>query len=59
MGDLFCILYKYYMKINEATKILNDRGYILESNEDKGAEVSKLLKSHGFKHKPYSIFRTL
>ncbi len=30
MGDLFCFLYKYYMKIQEAQQILNDKGYILE-----------------------------
>lgn len=31
MGDLFCFLYKYYMKIQEAQQILQDNGYILEN----------------------------
>lgn len=31
MGYLFCFLYKYYMKIQEAQQILHDNGYILEN----------------------------
>lgn len=33
MGDLFCILYKYYMKIQEAQEILEDNGFIMEDSE--------------------------
>lgn len=33
MGDLFCFLYKYYMKIQEATQILFQHGFILEDTE--------------------------
>jgi len=33
LGDLFCILYKYYMKIQEAQQILSKYGFILEDTE--------------------------
>lgn len=31
MGDLFCFLYKYYMKIQEAQQILHDNGFLMEN----------------------------
>lgn len=42
------------MKLDEAEKILNNAGYLMET-EDKGAEISAFLKSFGFRHKPYCI----
>lgn len=48
MGDLFCFLYKYYMKIQEAQQILNDNGFILENKHfdlwQYKLQVKKLLK---------------
>ena len=43
------------MDLKEAQQILNENGYLLET-ADKGVEISDFLKSHGFKHKPHSIF---
>ena len=43
------------MKLDEAEKILNNAGYLLET-EDRGAEIGDFLKSFGFKHKPHNIF---
>ena len=47
------------MQLDEAKKILNKAGFLLENDtetKDKGAEVVKLLKLHGFKHKPHNTF---
>ena len=46
------------MQLDEAEKILNNAGYLLENDtEDKiGNEIGDFLKSYGFKHKPHSIF---
>lgn len=40
MGDLFCILYKYYMKIQEAQQILHDNGFLMENlSEDTLSDI--------------------
>lgn len=43
------------MNLNEAKQLLERNGYLVES-DDKGNEIGEFLKSHGFRHKPYSIF---
>lgn len=44
------------MDLNEAIDRLTNAGLIVEDAEDKGQELADFLKSHGFRHKPYSIF---
>ena len=44
------------MKLDEAEKILNNAGYLLETEDKIGEEIGDFLKSFGFKHKPHSIF---
>ena len=44
------------MKLDEAEKILNNAGYLLETEDKIGNEIGDFLKSYGFKHKPHSIF---
>ena len=44
------------MDLREAKQILNDNGYLLETEDKIGNEIGAFLKAHGFKHKPYSIF---
>lgn len=49
MGDLFCFLYKYYMKIQEAQQILHDNGFLMETRlatfDGVVREIKKLLRS--------------